>query len=401
MCQELCHTLPKASRLLRPPMRQANSSSRRLRPSTIPRLDLVGAGLMAAAIAWTTWASTQTGTTSAGLRISALLAGGAFAFWGGRLLYRYEPFLVPLVVVAIATVLVLSAPEGIWTRAPRAGPWGYSSITGAFYTQAAIAALMLASQRWPMALRVLAGTAAIVFASVTVATTTWTAAVLVCLAVPMMVLSRRQPNGSQLAVAGCAGLFLIALAGSLVLGARYDFVDLGTKKANDASLEDSYSGLSERRVALWSDAIDIMMTNPLFGVGPDRFSAISPVVQTDKDEPWAHNDFLQLGAETGVLGYVLLVGVFLWAFLRLFSVDRSTTTTALGAVALTALGIHGSVEYIMHFPEVVLAGAALVGTGVGALPAKGGPAHRGGDGGRRPLAPSGTGNDHSPSERSA
>lgn len=375
-------------------MRQRIDSDSDPRPSTFSRLDVVGLGLMTAAIAWTYWASTRTGATAAGLRVAGLLAGGTAAFWGARLLSRYEPSLVPLVVVGLATVLVLDAPEGIWTGAPRAGPWHYSSITGAFFTQAAIAALMLSLQRWAMTLRALAVAAAIVLASVTVATKTWTAAVIVLLAVPAMVLSRRGPNGARLAVAACAGLFLAALAGSILLGGRYNFVDLGSRKANDASLVDSYWGLSERRVALWSDAIDIMTTNPGVGVGPDRFRLISPVVQTDKDEPWAHNDFLQLGAETGVLGIVLLVGVFLWAFIRLFEVDPPSATTALGAVALTALGVQATVEYILHFPEVVLAGAALVGTGVGTRGGHGDAPDRHGRRGRRVLLHSSRGNHH-------
>lgn len=320
---------------------------------------------MTATVAWTYWASTRTDATAAGLRVSGLLVGAAVAFWGALLLSRRAPSAACLAVVGFSIVLVLDAPGGIWTGAPRAGPWQYSSITGAFFAQAAIAALMLAFQRWHVMLRAIAALVAVVFASVTIATKTWTAAIVVLLAVPAMALSWRRPTGPRLAVAGCAGFFVVVLAGATFLGVRYNFVDLGSKKANDASLADSYLGLSERRVALWSDAIDIMAKNPSFGVGPDRFRVVSPVVQTDRDEPWAHNDFLQLGAETGILGFALLVAVILWCFARLFTVEVPNTITALGAVALTALGVHGSVEYILHFPAVVMAGAALVGTGIG------------------------------------
>lgn len=338
----------------------------RARPSAASRLDLVGIGLMAAAVAWTYWSSSRTGAAAGGLAVSALLAAASVAFWGARLVYRSEPAAVPLAVVAFAGVLVLVAPGGIWTSEPRAGPWSYSSITGAFFAQAAIAALMLAFSRWPSSLRTAAVAAAVVLASVTVATKTWTAAIVLLLAVPAVALSRRGPGGARLVVAGGAAFFLAALAGSIVLGGRYTFVDLGTKKANDASLADSYGGLTERRVALWSDAIDVMSENPVNGVGPGRFREVSPVVQTDRDEPWAHNDFLQVGAETGLLGFVLLVALFLWGFARLATIGSPGTTAALGTVALTALGVHGCVEYVLQFPAVVLAGAALIGSGVGA-----------------------------------
>ncbi len=347
-------------------MNQTIHRDRRSRPSSVSSLDLVGVGLMAAAVAWTYWSSTRADDAPAGLAVSGLLAGAAMAFWTARLVSRHEPTAVPLVVVAFAGVLVLAAPGGIWTPEPRAGPWDYSSITGAFFAQAAIAALMLAFSRWPSSLRTAAVAAAVMLASVTIATKTWTAAIVLLLAVPAVALSRRGPGGPRLVVAGGAAFFLAVLAGSIVLGGRYTFVDLGTKKANDASLADSYGGLTERRVALWSDAVDVMSENPVNGVGPGRFRQVSPVVQTDRDEPWAHNDFLQVGAETGLLGFVLLVGLFLWGFARLATIGSPGTTVALGAVALTALGVHGCVEYVLQFPAVVLAGAALVGTGVGA-----------------------------------
>ena len=321
---------------------------------------------MAALVAWAYWASTRTAAAAAGASVAALLAGGSVAFWAARLVSRHQPSGVPLAVVAFAAVLVLTGPGGIWTPEPRAGPWSYAAITGAFFAQATIAGLMLASSRWPKALKGAAVAAAVVFASVPLVTKTWTAVIMLLVTLPAVALSGRGPDGARLAVAGCAGLFVAALVGSLVLGGRYDFVDLGSKKANDASLADSYGGLSERRVALWGDAIDLMAENPVNGVGPGRFREVSPVVQTDRDEPWAHNDFLQLGAETGVAGFLLLVAVFVWGFARLAAVDAPDAVVVLGAVALAVLGVHACVEYVLQFPAVVLAGSALVGTAVGA-----------------------------------
>jgi hypothetical protein len=335
-------------------------------PSTMSRLDVVGVGLMAAAVIWVYWSSRRTGAATAGAGVAALLAAGSIAFWAARLVCRHEPSGAPLAVVAFAAVLLLTGPGGIWTPEPLAGPCSYAAITGAFFAQATIAALMLASSRWPPALKGAAMTAAVVFASVPLVTKTWTAFIMLLVTLPAMALSHSGPQKARLAVAGCAGLFLAAVAGSLVLGSRYDFVDLGTKKANDASLADSYGGLSERRVALWSDAIDVMAENPGNGVGPGRFREVSPVVQTDRDEPWAHNDFLQLGAETGLVGFLLLVGIFLWGFARLSAVESPDTVVVLGAVALAVLGVHACVEYVLQFPAVVLGASALVGTAVGA-----------------------------------
>jgi O-antigen ligase len=120
--------------------------------------------------------------------------------------------------------------------------------------------------------------------------------------------------------------------------------------------------LTERRVALWHDAVVLMGDHPLSGVGPGRFELTSPTALADADTRQAHNEFLQQGAETGVLGFLLLTALFLWGFVRLMVKRRPDITTALAAASLAALGIHASVDYILHFPAIPAVAAALVGS---------------------------------------
>jgi hypothetical protein len=77
---------------------------------------------------------------------------------------------------------------------------------------------------------------------------------------------------------------------------------------------------------------------------------------------------LQQGAETGVIGLLLLIFIVIWGFSSLGAV-KGDTVTVLGGVALAALGIHACVDYILHFPAVPIAASALVG-------AAGTPIHR-------------------------
>ena len=58
---------------------------------------------------------------------------------------------------------------------------------------------------------------------------------------------------------------------------------------------------------------------------------------------------------------VLLVA---WAFARLAANPRPEAVTALASVALAGAAIHACVDYVWHFPAVLLAAAALVGTGL-------------------------------------
>jgi hypothetical protein len=61
------------------------------------------------------------------------------------------------------------------------------------------------------------------------------------------------------------------------------------------------------------------------------------------------------------MGFVLLASLFVWGFARLAVTAPPDTMSALGAVALVALGIHASIDYILHFPAVPITAAALVG----------------------------------------
>jgi O-antigen ligase len=97
------------------------------------------------------------------------------------------------------------------------------------------------------------------------------------------------------------------------------------------------------------------------GIGPGRFAAESEVAQRDQDARWAHNEYLQQGAEEGLLGLVVLVALVGWGFLRAWTSPSPDAVTALGVAALGIVAIHASVDYIFHFPAIPVAAAALLG----------------------------------------
>jgi O-antigen ligase len=171
------------------------------------------------------------------------------------------------------------------------------------------------------------------------------------LALPVVALAATAWRGSRVGVAICAALFGIALVGTIVLGAAYE---------PGESISGPHRLSTERRLTLWSEALQITAGRPLLGVGPGRFQAVSPTALADRDARWAHQEFLQVGAETGVVGLVLLVGVFGWGFARLF-VGPGDVVTVLGAAALAALGIQACLDYVLHFAPVPIAAALLLG----------------------------------------
>ena len=120
----------------------------------------------------------------------------------------------------------------------------------------------------------------------------------------------------------------------------------------------------EQRVELWAAATDLLSDHPLDGVGPGRFAAVSPV-SDDPDLRWAHHDFLQYGAEQGIVGLALLLALLGWLHWRLWSVQDGSITVALGAIPLATVGLAATVDHILGEPAVVVLAAVLLGGGTG------------------------------------
>jgi O-antigen ligase len=111
-----------------------------------------------------------------------------------------------------------------------------------------------------------------------------------------------------------------------------------------------------------------MIEHPVLGVGPGRFAEAAGPASADPDARWAHNEFLELGAETGIVGALLLLALFAYGFLRLHVVADASPVAPLAATSLAVLGIHAAYDYILHFPAVPMAAAALVGAATAGYP---------------------------------
>src|SRR5206468_9895768 len=85
-------------------------------------------------------------------------------------------------------------------------------------------------------------------------------------------------------------------------------------------LSDSdYNYTSETgRIQVWRRGIGYMLQHPIFGVGPGNFGAaegtLSPFAERQRfgiDVRWSapHNSYVQAGAELGIPGLVLFVGM--------------------------------------------------------------------------------------------
>lgn len=163
------------------------------------------------------------------------------------------------------------------------------------------------------------------------------------------------------------GLAGLALATGLVVGASWAVAEERLPEGLAVSLEGQ---LTRHRVLLWQDAVALAKENPVLGVGPDRFGALSPTArETFAADGKPHSAALQQAAEQGVPGVVLLGAAYGWLLWGLWSSPRSTAVVLTAGAALTALAALATVCNALSFTPVtacagLLAGLATARTGM-------------------------------------
>jgi len=281
-----------------------------------------------------------------------LALGCALALIVGREIGEEAPWLIPAAAVgALAVAMLLDLP-GTMSSRPLAGPLGYANVKAALFAQGAIAGAMLGVAARSRAGRTAGWVAAGVFAIVPLFSESVAAMVGVSGIVVLLMVPRRW---APIAIVGCGVAFLSLLMVTSLVAAG------GENRLSES--------LDERRVLLWRDAWSAMLDSPLRGAGVDGFVESSATASEDRDARWAHNDFLELGAEQGIVALGLVLAAILWTYMELVATAARTRgggLCLLGAASLTVLVAHACVDYIAHFSIVPLVVALLVGSTLGA-----------------------------------
>jgi O-antigen ligase len=181
------------------------------------------------------------------------------------------------------------------------------------------------------------------------------------------------------AMFACVAVMMIAarstqrshLAPILVLAIACAIVGLGVYTGVDGLLA-RYAGLMEPgyfeqdRIPIWRDAWKMICTHPWFGQGAGSFQWAFPAYETmepDRPAVFAHNDYLQILAEYGIVGLGLVLGLLIscWrsAMRNLKAQDPLVRGIGLAALgALTATAIQEITDYALYTPGIA---AILVG----------------------------------------
>jgi O-antigen ligase len=281
-----------------------------------------------------------------GWRTSAIVVACVGVFAVSRLQSSSNSWIVPaFLVFGLAMVAVIDV-GGLLSDGAGRGPFGYSNAKAAMFVQGSAAAVMLAMAAGSTTVRRLALGAAFVFAIVPFVSGTVAAALTLAFVVGSVVVPRRW---ARLVITSFCVLFVAALIATATVG----IAGAAPGVPND-----------DRRVTLWGEAVDILVANPVLGGG--AFSEASATAASDADASWAHNEFLQLGAEHGIPALGAAVLLVLWVFVRLRRAAVMSTLALPVSAAVAALTVHACVDYVGHFALIPMLCAALVGAAVGA-----------------------------------
>ena len=190
----------------------------------------------------------------------------------------------------------------------------------------------------------------------------------VAAAVLMVGLLASQSRGGLMGFVLSAAVLLVVLRRRLltgllttaVVGFGLAWVDLSGVVAGFES-----RSIKASRLDLWQDALRLVPDFPILGAGLNAFGTAFSRYQTIWRGSWvgeAHNEYLQVLVDTGVLGVVLAVP-FLGLLLRnaLRAARRGRPLDAGFLAALLGSALHNLVEFNWQIPANALAFVAIAG----------------------------------------
>ena len=174
----------------------------------------------------------------------------------------------------------------------------------------------------------------------------------------------RSKRAGAAAACACAAaiLFLILVpTGGSELGSDID-------RRLEQSVTNSVSW--DSRAAFWLDSLPMIGDFAAFGVGLGSWGAIFPRYDGSfffgTQARRAHNDYVQLLSETGILGALLLLGACVAIGVRLHRATRERSEDALApglaiGAGLVALAIHEFVDFDLQMPGIAVTATVLFG----------------------------------------
>jgi len=126
-------------------------------------------------------------------------------------------------------------------------------------------------------------------------------------------------RGSMLALAGVSGLYLLLrFGGTKAIFAGLTLAPAGLFIMSSFRAVSSQEASAMGRLWAWWDGLEMLKANPLFGIGSNNF--------LEQHGRVAHNTYVQVAAELGLLGYILWVATLLLTLFMTYSIINYSKT---------------------------------------------------------------------------
>lgn len=247
----------------------------------------------------------------------------------------------------------------------------YLDQTLPFAVAAVIWPTALARKR-PQVMRAVAGAALVIISSALLLSSSrggWLGALM-----SLVVLGALRPQGDGVARRPAVGKIAVATSLGLFLIVLLMFVGPGGRIQADTRLKDTVANESlVGREAPALATLAMVRGFPLFGVGLGCWPEIFPHYVTP---PWTptfwnatHNDYVQIAAETGLIGFALLAWLLIavgWRIHHGIGAKRSGTQTLVAAAlaAASATAVHEFFDFPLQVPANALLLTVLLGLAV-------------------------------------
>jgi len=116
---------------------------------------------------------------------------------------------------------------------------------------------------------------------------------------------------------------------------------------------DLKEGSNQGRIAMWRKAAEVVLENPLLGVGIGNYPLEVSPTATYRDPIYAHNTYLDIAAETGILNMLVWIGILGVTFWGFWRKSRRENLFFFSSVSLVIFSAHSLVETAIYSPVVL------------------------------------------------
>ncbi|KKP97330.1 MAG: hypothetical protein US25_C0019G0009 [Candidatus Moranbacteria bacterium GW2011_GWE1_36_7] len=151
------------------------------------------------------------------------------------------------------------------------------------------------------------------------------------------------------------------LAGAVIFVCLFIIAPHNPVTSRLSSSFDVQEGSNQARLSNWQQAIALIKKHP-FGVGIGGYSLAIKPQATYREPIYAHNAYLDIAAELGLIAAAVFIGILLFAFKNFWNLSKNEQFFIAGVASITIFATHSLVEnplYSLHVLPLFLIILAL------------------------------------------